>query len=493
MDLVVTPSAASASPSTSESTSKSVVTICSGSAEQPRHQLSSKTRLSCDRCHAQKLRCVKNEGIATCRRCLRLKTLCRYSPRATRSSTKPGGQSTHLPQPDHDVTLSTGESLEDIEPVPVTASLGDVDWWVPVDTPIGLVEGQDHNKIPGIVGSRSNYGCTIQGGLGVQEIFSTSIFDSLGDTIIPGNHSSVDWDLIFPNDPIKQTLPLINTPNPPIGRIAQSINQNAGSSLVSTFQKLASLSAQIYECGANLPSPHRSSTRQTHTGYNIGINAAPKSAHFIFDELFRVTTEFIEILGCLPNSRSEEDTVLCTASPGFQLSQSFNSYSQDMPSSDQSVVGGHMASQPWPSSHVDDATAFMIMSCHSSLTETYGSILQMMQMCLEHSLIPQMGSSWLVILPRVQVGSVELPSLQVGDQTPVSSKATSSMYMMTVTMLFSRLWTQLASVLRESAGAKSSTGIAQNSSLVETMWDTALDRTDKLIQTIDSMKSQLHG
>jgi hypothetical protein len=117
----------------------------------------------------------------------------------------------------------------------------------------------------------------------------------------------------------------------------------------------------------------------------------------------------------------------------------------------------------------------------------------MMQMCLEHSLIPQMGSSWLVILPRVQVGPVELPSLQVGDQTPVSSKATSSMYMMTVTMLFSRLWTQLANNLRERVGANPNTGIAQNSSLADTMWDTALDKTNQLIQTIDSIKSQLHG
>lgn len=294
---------------------------------------------------------------------------------------------------------------------------------------------------------------------------------------------------------MKQTLPLINTPNPSIS-IGQSIIENSGSPQVSTFQRLASLSVQIYECGANLPSLHRGSTRHTHTSYNVGIGSAPKSAHFIFDELFRVTTEFIDILRCLPNSRSKEDTVLCTTSPGhpgFQLSQSFNSYSQDTPSSDQSVIGGQMATQPWPSSQVDDATVFMIMSSHSSLTETYRSILQMMQMCLEHSLIPQMGSSWLVILPRVQVGSVELPSLQVGDQTPVSSKATSSMYMMTVTMLFSRLWTQLANNLRERVGANPNTGIAQNSSLADTMWDTALDKTNQLIQTIDSIKSQLHG
>ncbi|CAG9974874.1 unnamed protein product [Clonostachys byssicola] len=479
MDLVVTPSAASASPSTSELTSKSALTIASGSAGKPRHQLSSKTRLSCDRCHAQKLRCVKDEGIPTCRRCLRLKTLCRYSPRAARSSMRPRGQSAHLPQADHDVTLSAGEPTEDIAPVPMAATMGDIGWWDPADTPISLLEAQ--------VGLYSTSGCTVQGGPGVQEIFTTGIFDILGDTTTPGNHSSVDWDLAFPDDHIKQTLPLINTPNPRIGSIGQGISENSGSPLVSTFQRLASLSARIYECGANLPSPHRS-TRHTS---NVGMNATPKSAHFIFDELFRVTTEFIDILRCLPNSRSKDDTVLCATSPGFQESQSVIPNSQDMPFSSDSVIGSHMAIQPDPSSHVDDATVFMIMSCHSSLTETYGSILQMMQMCLEHSLIPQMGGNWLVILPRVQVGSIELPSLQVGDQTPVSSKATSSMYMMTVTMLFSRLWAQLASILRERVGAESHTGIGKDSSLVETMWITALNKTGQLIQTIDSISSQL--
>ncbi|CAH0047589.1 unnamed protein product [Clonostachys solani] len=481
MDLFVTPPAASASPSTSESTSKSAVTIPSGAADHPRHQPSSKTRLSCDRCHAQKLRCVKDEGVAACRRCLRLKTICRHSPRAARSSTKPRGQRAHLPRADDDVTPSASEPMENIAPVPTTSSLGDNDWWAPTDTPTSLVEGQ--------AGLCSTSSLTVQGGSGVQEIFNTGIFDSLGNTIAPGNHASINWDLIFPNEHMKQTFPLISTPNPSFENIGQSINANLGSPLVSTFQRLASLSVQIYECGANLPSPHRSSTR-----HNISINATPKSAHFIFDELFRVTTEFIDILRCLPISRSREDTILFTDSsdhPGFPFPQSFAPCTQDMSSSDQSVVGDHMAKQSWPSPRVDDATVFMIMSCHSSLTGTYASILQMMQMCLEHSLIPQMGSSWLVILPRLQVGPVELPSLQVGDQTPVSSKATSSMYMMTVTMLFSRLWTQLGSVLRERAGAKSHPGTAQSSSLVDTMWDAALDRTDQLIQTIDSIKSRL--
>ncbi|VUC30453.1 unnamed protein product [Clonostachys rosea] len=467
MDLFVSPSATSASPSTSESMSKTTATTASGaSGNQPRHQPSSKTRSSCDRCHAQKLRCVKDEGVATCRRCLRLKTLCRHSPRAARSSLRPRRQSANISQADRDVALPASESMDDTVPVPMAENLGDIGWWASADTPVGLVGGQAE-----ICSASGN---TIQGGASMPYIFSTGIFDSLGHSTTPDSQAYVDWDLIFPNDQMKQTLPLINTPNPSIENIGRDINENGGSSPVSTFQRLASLSVRIYECNANLPSPHRSSPRDTHTSYNASVNAAPKSARFIFDELFRVTTEFIDILRCLPNSRSKEDTILLTTS------------------SDQSLIGDRMATQPWCSSHVDDTTVFMIMSCHSSLTETYASILRMMKMCLEHSLVPQMGSNWLVILPRVQVGSVELPSLQVGDQTPVSSKATSSMYMMTVTMLFSRLWTQLTNVLGERVGAKSNTGMAQNSSMVDAMWDTALDKTNRLMQTIDSISSQLH-
>jgi hypothetical protein len=48
-----------------------------------------KTRSACNRCHAQKLKCVKKAGqSSSCERCLRLKTSCQFGPRVVRSSLK---------------------------------------------------------------------------------------------------------------------------------------------------------------------------------------------------------------------------------------------------------------------------------------------------------------------------------------------------------------------------------------------------------------------
>ncbi|KAL4928798.1 Zn(II)2Cys6 transcription factor domain-containing protein [Aspergillus undulatus] len=43
-------------------------------------------RAACDRCHAQKLRCVCKPGAVRCERCSRLDSLCHFSPRAPRGS-----------------------------------------------------------------------------------------------------------------------------------------------------------------------------------------------------------------------------------------------------------------------------------------------------------------------------------------------------------------------------------------------------------------------
>lgn len=46
------------------------------------------TRSACNRCHSQKLRCVKKTNQKSCDRCSRLRTTCQFSPRVPRSSQK---------------------------------------------------------------------------------------------------------------------------------------------------------------------------------------------------------------------------------------------------------------------------------------------------------------------------------------------------------------------------------------------------------------------
>lgn len=59
-----------------------------GNPNSPSSISPAKVRAACNRCHAQKLRCMKKDGQEKCERCHKLRTSCRFSPRAPRSSLK---------------------------------------------------------------------------------------------------------------------------------------------------------------------------------------------------------------------------------------------------------------------------------------------------------------------------------------------------------------------------------------------------------------------
>jgi hypothetical protein len=79
-------------------TSPAVVASASASASAPgvsangvpANSPPGKVRAACNRCHAQKLRCVRKADQAKCERCRKLHTSCKFSPRAPRSSLKQG-------------------------------------------------------------------------------------------------------------------------------------------------------------------------------------------------------------------------------------------------------------------------------------------------------------------------------------------------------------------------------------------------------------------
>lgn len=131
MDSISNSSAASASAST----------IPSISAPQPPFR---KTRSACNRCHSQKLKCVKASGQLSCERCLRLKTGCRFGPRVTRASQKPLEQVTNLLQ--HDWNESS--SISTFAPMPILQSnemildMDDADWLSFPNANIGNMERQ---------------------------------------------------------------------------------------------------------------------------------------------------------------------------------------------------------------------------------------------------------------------------------------------------------------------------------------------------------------
>jgi hypothetical protein len=126
----------------------------------------------------------------------------------------------------------------------------------------------------------------------------------------------------------------------------------------------------------------------------------------------------------------------------------------------------------------------MVLSCHCRLTEIYVLIFKMMQACIQYSLPPVMSNDWIIVLPQLQIGSFAASPLQVGGNLPLSSE-TSLMYMLTITMVSSQLWTKLEDLLRTYANI--------TDTLEAKIWESIQERTRCICQTISNTKHRLHG
>ncbi|KAL2818739.1 hypothetical protein BDW59DRAFT_151924 [Aspergillus cavernicola] len=79
------------------------------------NSLKIKTRSACNRCHAQKLRCIRKSDplrCERCERCSRLGTLCHFAPRVPRGSRKPAPPNTGQKSPSSSPIAETGQEIE---------------------------------------------------------------------------------------------------------------------------------------------------------------------------------------------------------------------------------------------------------------------------------------------------------------------------------------------------------------------------------------------
>jgi hypothetical protein len=131
MDLFTTPPAASASASGVSS---------GGESNNP----PGKIRSACNRCHSQKLRCVIKIGQVSCERCLKLKTSCRFGPRAPRASLKPPEQATGCAQVDwHEpLSMSASITMPNVHSNAMIADVSDSDWLFSPSAKTGIAEGR---------------------------------------------------------------------------------------------------------------------------------------------------------------------------------------------------------------------------------------------------------------------------------------------------------------------------------------------------------------
>jgi len=299
------------------------------------------------------------------------------------------------------------------------------------------------------------------------------------------------WPALFPDSldsscqdgPTFSNMVPVNERNP-VGIDNHDKNRNFGLLQTSPVKKLASLNVALHECSQNLPSVNTSGEDQkTRLG-------SRKGTIFAIDELFRLTAEFIEVFKSLSHNTYESSTT-------FSSISSMNT-SQGQPlhlphiwmQSDESASPAGPEPPTRPCSLIDEATMFMISSCHCRIIKIYESVFQMMQDCIAKSLRPHLGSDWAVILPRLQVGSIASSPVRVDIHTPIPSKASTEMYMLMITMLSSRLWEQIRDFIDTCSDAPMCSP-ASSSPLVEMMFGTMRERAESLLQTIEATKQML--
>lgn len=401
------------------------------SAETPngtnRQRQGPSIRSSCDRCHRQKLRCRRNAESAACDRCQRLKVPCQYSRRGSKPS-------------------STVYRAVD-----VPSEAASQEWVTSVTEEIGSIQ------FPALRHFNSEQMTRLSPCVSDTFWSSSSFQDLSWSGILPATTESSDDLHTFINN--WDTFPLTHDSSDGFPLVENSIDlrlRKQDSDPRDDFEvrcrasrRLATLSVALYE--SVMPFPTLEKIRVAAEKATTVENKTRKTVKLIFDQLFEHTKDFNHVIQSLSSFPGQEGQAIL---------------------------------------YPDEALVSLIFSCHCQLAEAYTSLLNMIRACLEHSIAPPTNTNWAVILPKLQVGSVALPSLQVDNKNPVSSKATSHMYMTSITTVTALLWTQMMSAVKAvTANQKNTSSIYDSTAAV--MWDAMSRRTNEVVRRIELVSSLL--
>lgn len=264
---------------------------------------------------------------------------------------------------------------------------------------------------------------------------------------------SLDWSGILDQS---SELSFINLDVPSDVAALWPTNQTASNEILNTYPKLdednssivrkaADLNVALHQCVSSFPT--------------IVDSNRQRATLLVFEEVFTLTNTFFDILRSL----------------SFRASYGHSQYLTTP-----SLIA---MDQHTPFSHVDEATILLLASCHSHLVSIFDSVFQRIQGCLKHSLRPHPGEDWVVVLPKLQIGTVEMPAAIIDVNTPAPPHAATSMYMFKITLLSSQFWEQLRGII----GQKTN-NLHSSPTLKDTVWDTVVGRTEEMLRTIYDTK-----
>lgn len=329
----------------------------------------------------------------------------------------------------------------------------------------------------------------------MQNIYWPGTSNELGNIDLQGHSAPNDIYLSGFNENLARVTngqPLPGISDTYSGTNDYGLNDFLGRCQSNVIYKLASLNVALYECAATLPFKAEVGGNSTGVSGSEAHNSR-NGTLFAIDEIFRLTSGFIEVMKALGLKECDTNATL----PSMDLEQVSPRivppqvvHSPQTSSASQSIHKVDFGASSRILSQLDEATRLMVVSCHLRLTEIYVSIFQLIQGCIEHMPVPRTTRDWAVMLPQLQLGSISAPPMQVGIDTSISS-ATKSMYMLMVTIFSMQLWDQLADVMN--SGADVSTDITSSSGrgVTDSMWDQVTHRTGRVSQIIGDTRHLL--
>ncbi|KAK5634786.1 hypothetical protein RRF57_010499 [Xylaria bambusicola] len=443
-----------------------------------------KTRSACNRCHQQKLRCVKTIEQSTCERCARLKIECRYSPRERRVGRSGQCRTGAWPGPRNLAPLPMPHTQQTIAPIPGS---NECSWLSCPNTAIENAEGlrKRLNQIPvfcvvaltlrfcppGYPSSDArSLGMSTSQPYQLTEALGLYTLDHDGGPVIRMESNNQIMTSEVGDDCTLESLG-IN------GQYNDGPSCVLGYPLTSTAGRLTSLNMALYECASKLPSIEPRRVEPAGGAYNTHSisNNRRETALFALDELFCATNEFISIMKSLYSTSTDSE---------------ISNHSRRAPTTE----GSFQSTQGMLyTASTDEATKLLFLSCHCRLADIYESIFKGIQRCLSGSYAATHSIAG-VILPQLQVGGfggVNSPGMRVDSNGPSLPRATISMYLILTITLSSQLWAQIRCMMGMESSCRIQVPMTADPEVADPAWDTAKKRTNRLSRAIEVIQDAL--
>ena len=210
-------------------------------------------------------------------------------------------------------------------------------------------------------------------------------------------------------------LPFVNTPTEGISPSASDEEDVIGvdatlDTTASCVQRLAQLSARLYEHAETAPSQSIFNDERTIGNVKSNKNGIACNEYSV-DETYHLTQSLIDLYPILIRTAIRNNLrrppylpinqQRVSSSPTLQISGDMYESGNAMTKEDQRRAQSALPHCP----ALDDASIFLILSCHHRILDIWERIFALMQTCIEHSVMPESHNGQPMTVGTLKIGS----------------------------------------------------------------------------------------